>query len=76
MDGFQPSQGKFTASGSYSVNSVYIVVNNLPFYPWMLIENMILMVVLSSPKEPKGHTLDQILELLVDDLIVLSNGLY
>ncbi|KAG8724353.1 hypothetical protein FRC09_019802 [Ceratobasidium sp. 395] len=73
MDGYA-FRGKFTAGGNYSVNGVYIVVNNLPFYLRTLIENMILAIVIPGPKEPKGYALDQMLEPLVDDLIRLANG--
>ncbi|QRV71999.1 Transposase family Tnp2 protein [Ceratobasidium sp. AG-Ba] len=75
MDGFQAFRGKFAASGNYSVNGVYIIVNNLPFQLRMLIKNMILAIVIPGPNEPKGYALDQILEPLVNDLIELSNGI-
>ncbi|CAE7227499.1 unnamed protein product [Rhizoctonia solani] len=73
-DGYQAHRGKFTAGGSYSVTGVYIVVNNLPFYLRHTIENMILVMVLPGPKEPKGYALAQMLEPLVNDLIALMNG--
>ncbi|QRV84445.1 Transposase family Tnp2 protein [Ceratobasidium sp. AG-Ba] len=75
MDGFQAFRGKFAATGTYSVNGVYIVVNNLPFHLRMLIENMILAMVIPGPYEPKGYAFDQVLEPLVDDLIDLSRGI-
>ncbi|KAG9097024.1 hypothetical protein FS749_007234 [Ceratobasidium sp. UAMH 11750] len=54
MDGFRASLGKFVAAGHYSVNGVYIVVNNLPPHLCMLIENMILVIAVPGPKEQKG----------------------
>ncbi|KAG8683364.1 hypothetical protein FRC08_014326 [Ceratobasidium sp. 394] len=74
MDGVWANQGKSTASGSYSVNGIYIVVNNLPFYLRMLVKNTTLAIVIPGPKEPKGYALDQMLEPLVNDLIMLANG--
>ncbi|KEP45483.1 transposase family Tnp2 protein, partial [Rhizoctonia solani 123E] len=65
--------GKFAAS-SYSANGVYIVINNLPFFLRNLIENMLLVLVLPGPHEPKGYAFDQMFELLVDDLIQLAEG--
>ncbi|CAE6422366.1 unnamed protein product [Rhizoctonia solani] len=73
-DGFQKHRGKYAAGGSYSVTGAYIIINNLPFYLRYLIENMILVVVMPGPKEPKGYALTQMLEPLVNDLIALSNG--
>ncbi|KAG8729059.1 hypothetical protein FRC10_004321 [Ceratobasidium sp. 414] len=69
LDGFEPLQVGFGAS-SYSVNGVYIIINNLPFYMRTLIEN----VILAGPKEPKGYAIDQMLEPSVDDLITLPSG--
>ncbi|QRV83198.1 Transposase family tnp2 [Ceratobasidium sp. AG-Ba] len=74
MDGFRAFRGKYSVSGNYTVNGVYIIVNNLPFYLRTLIENMILAIVVPGPKEPTGYAMDQIMEPLVDDLIELSRG--
>ncbi|KEP46026.1 transposase family Tnp2 protein, partial [Rhizoctonia solani 123E] len=60
---------------SYSANGVYVVINNLPFYLRNLIENMILVLVLPGPHEPKGYAFDQMIEPFVDDLIRLANGI-
>ncbi|QRV85804.1 Transposase family tnp2 [Ceratobasidium sp. AG-Ba] len=74
MDGFQAFRGKFSRGGPYSVNGVYIVVNNLPYFLRTLIENMILAIVIPGPNEPSGYAMDEILKPLVDDLIELING--
>ncbi|KAG9102576.1 hypothetical protein FRC06_001740 [Ceratobasidium sp. 370] len=58
LDGFQAHRGKFAVTSSYSINGVYIVVDNLPFYMQHLIENMILAIVIPGPKEPKGYAMD------------------
>ncbi|KDN42383.1 hypothetical protein RSAG8_06874, partial [Rhizoctonia solani AG-8 WAC10335] len=68
-------KGKFAAASSYSATGVYVVVDNLPFYLRNLIENMILILVLPGPHEPKGYGFDQMLEPFVDDLIRLANGM-
>ncbi|KAF8682495.1 hypothetical protein RHS04_02636 [Rhizoctonia solani] len=73
-DGYQ-AHGKFAAGGNYSVTGVYIIVNNLPFYLRHMIENIILVIVMPGPKEPKGYALSQMLEPLVNDLIELMNGM-
>ncbi|QRW23960.1 Transposase family tnp2 [Rhizoctonia solani] len=73
-DGYQ-AHGKFAAGGNYSVTGVYIIVNNLPFYLQHMIKNIILVIVMPGPKEPKGYALSQMLEPLVNDLIELMNGM-
>ncbi|CEL60097.1 similar to KIAA0564 protein [Rhizoctonia solani AG-1 IB] len=74
MDGFRAFKGKFASGNGYSVNGLYIIINNLPFHQRTLIENMILAIALPGPTEPKGYAFDQILEPLVDDLIALAEG--
>jgi hypothetical protein len=74
MRRYQPNKGKYTAGGSYTSNGAYIVVNNLPYFERNLIENMILVMVLPGPKEPKDYAFEQMMEPLVNNLILLSNG--
>ncbi|EUC60381.1 transposase family Tnp2 protein [Rhizoctonia solani AG-3 Rhs1AP] len=74
-DGYQVFKGKFAAAGSYSANGIYIVFNNLPFYLRNLTENIILVLVLPGPCEPKGYAFDQMVEPLVNDLIQLARGM-
>ncbi|KAG8716823.1 hypothetical protein FRC09_015154 [Ceratobasidium sp. 395] len=75
LDGFRAFRNKFSKGGSYSVNGVYLVVNNFPPHLRTLIENTILAIMIPGPKEPKGYALDQMLEPLVDDLIKLAEGM-
>jgi hypothetical protein len=74
MRRFGAFKGKFAAGGSYSVNGVYIVINNLPFYQRGLIENMLLAMVIPGPHKPKGYAFEQMLKPLIDDLVALANG--
>jgi hypothetical protein len=76
VNSFQAFKGKYVISGKYSVNGVYIIINNLPFYLRTLIENMMLVIVIPGPNEPKGYAMDQILEPLIDDIIALGKGKY
>ncbi|KAG8761968.1 hypothetical protein FRC11_011865 [Ceratobasidium sp. 423] len=55
MDGFRAFKGKFTSGSSYSVNGLYIVINNLPFHQRTLIENTVLAIAIPGSKEPKGY---------------------
>ncbi|QRV89136.1 Transposase family tnp2 [Ceratobasidium sp. AG-Ba] len=75
MDGFRAFRGKFSRGGPYSVNGVYTVVNNLPYFLRTLIENMILAIVIPGPNDPSGYAMDEILKPLVDDLIQLIDGI-
>ena len=67
-------KGKYAITGLYSVSGAYVIVNNLPFHVRTLIENMILVITIPGPKEPKDYALDQILEPLVRDLQLLAQG--
>jgi hypothetical protein len=63
----------FKARG-YSVNGVYLVVNNLPFYLRTQTENMMLLMVTPGPKKPKAYEYDQMMAPLVNDFIELQKG--
>jgi anthranilate/para-aminobenzoate synthase component II len=58
----------------YSVQGVYVVVNNLPLPLRNLHENMMLACVMPGPKEPSDFEFNQILEPLVDEFIVFGRG--
>jgi hypothetical protein len=58
----------------YSVQGVYVVVNNLPLPLRNLHENMMLACVMPGPNEPSRFEFNQILEPVVDELIALGRG--
>lgn len=58
----------------YSVQGVYVVINNLPLELRHRHENMILACVMPGLKEPSSYEFNQILEPLVDELIELNKG--
>ncbi|KAF8594301.1 hypothetical protein BDV93DRAFT_565570 [Ceratobasidium sp. AG-I] len=62
------------SNGKYSVDGVYVVINNLPFYLRHLIENTMLVIVIPGPNGPTDFEFDQIMEPLVDDILRLEQG--
>lgn len=66
VDWFQPFQ-----HSSYSVGVVYIVILNLPREAKYLPRNVIVVGVISGPKEPK-KSIYTLLEPLVKDLLALT----
>ncbi|KAF8598152.1 hypothetical protein BDV93DRAFT_512771 [Ceratobasidium sp. AG-I] len=70
IDGFQVHK-----RGKYSVQGVYIVINNLPLQLRTHPENMILVTVMPGPKEPTSYEYNQMLQPMVDDLIALGKGM-
>ncbi|CUA74597.1 Protein CSF1 [Rhizoctonia solani] len=68
-DWFQP-----TKEGNYSVGACYLAINNLPRHLRFLRENMCLAIVMPGPREPNSYALDQILEPLIDELLLLQQG--
>ena len=68
VDWFQPF--KHT---QHSEGVIYMLVMNLPRSVRFLQENTILVGIIPGPKEPK-FTMNSLLEPLVDDLIVLWEG--
>ncbi|KAF8594300.1 hypothetical protein BDV93DRAFT_396469, partial [Ceratobasidium sp. AG-I] len=63
------------SNGKYSVDGVYVVINNLPFYLRHLIENTMLVIVIPGPNGPTDFEFDQIMEPLVDDILRLEQDL-
>lgn len=64
------------SSSTYSTGAMYLTINNLPrdirYHP----ENVILLGVLPSRKEPKTSQINNYLKLMVDELIELYNGMW
>jgi hypothetical protein len=60
--------------GKYSIQAVYVIINNLPLHLRTLHENMLLAIVMPGPREPTDYEFNQILEPLVDELIRLGRG--
>jgi hypothetical protein len=58
----------------YSVQGVYIVINNLPSEIRNSHENMMLACVMPGPREPSHFEFNQILEPVIDELIQLGKG--
>ena len=69
LDWFQP----FTHV-RYSVGVLYMVILNLPREERYKMENIILILIIPGPKEPK-HTINSYLAPLVDELNDLWNGI-
>jgi anthranilate/para-aminobenzoate synthase component II len=61
--------------GGYTVDGVYVVVNNLPFYLRTQVENMMLLMVTPGPDKPKAYQYDQMMAPLVDDFIAFQKGI-
>ncbi|KEP47373.1 transposase family Tnp2 protein [Rhizoctonia solani 123E] len=68
-DWFQP-----TKEGNYSVGACYLVFNNLPRHLRFLRENICLAIVMPGPGEPNSYALEQIMEPLVEELLLLRQG--
>jgi anthranilate/para-aminobenzoate synthase component II len=58
----------------YTVNGVYLAVNNLPYFLRTQIENILLVMVTPGPGKPNAYQYDQMMEPIVNDLIALQKG--
>ncbi|QRV74441.1 Transposase family Tnp2 protein [Ceratobasidium sp. AG-Ba] len=71
IDGFRAFK-----KGPYTVNGVYIVINNLPYYLRNRVENTIPVMIMPGPNKASAYAYDQMLQPLVNDLIELARGVH
>lgn len=69
VDWFQPSDGMH-----YSCGGVYLTINNLPRSSRMKTSNIILVGMIPGPGEPTDDQIQNFLRPMVDELIVLYDG--
>ncbi|KAG1387384.1 hypothetical protein G6F59_016429 [Rhizopus arrhizus] len=69
VDWFQPSDVMH-----YSCGGVYLTINNLPRSSRMKTSNIILVGMIPGPGEPTDDHIQNFLRPMVDELIVLYNG--
>ncbi|EIE90280.1 hypothetical protein G6F46_012411 [Rhizopus delemar] len=69
VDWFQPSDNMKHSSGA-----IYLAINNLPRNTRMKFSNIILVGVIPGPHEPNDDQIQNFLKPLVDELLVLYNG--
>ncbi|QRV81168.1 Transposase family Tnp2 protein [Ceratobasidium sp. AG-Ba] len=71
IDGFRAFK-----KGPYTVNGVYIVINNLPYYLRNRVENTIPAMIMPGPNKASAYAYDQMLQPLVNNLIELARGVH
>ncbi|KAG1530766.1 hypothetical protein G6F46_013553 [Rhizopus delemar] len=69
VDWFQPSDNMKHSSGA-----IYLAINNLPRNTRMKFSNIVLVGVIPGPHEPNDDQIQNFLKPLVDELLVLYNG--
>lgn len=69
VDWFQPSDNMKHSSGA-----IYLAINNLPRNTRMKFSNIVLAGVIPGPHEPNDDQIQNFLKPLVDELLVLYNG--
>jgi hypothetical protein len=70
VDWFSP-----TKTMNYSVGAIYLIVNNLPRAERFRRENLILVGIMPGPKEPELDSINHFLKPMVDELLVLFEGM-
>ncbi|QRW12268.1 Transposase family tnp2 [Ceratobasidium sp. AG-Ba] len=71
IDGFRAFK-----KGPYTVNGVYILINNLPYYLRNRVENTIPAMIMPGPNKASAYAYDQMLQPLVNNLIELARGVH